>query len=70
MIKAMTAAMARLNKIWDVRNVTFCIKFRFYISFVVPIMLPGYETGTLFAELERQIQGIQMKFFRRLLRMS
>lgn len=65
-----TAAMARLNRIWRRKNISFATKFKLYRSLVVSIFLYGCETWTLLAESERKIQAFENKCLRRLLGIS
>ena len=45
-----TAAMVRLEKIWKAREIEFKLRYKFYKSLVLSILLYGYETWTLLEE--------------------
>ena len=65
-----TAAMARLGRIWKSSSISFRTKYSLYRALVLSILLYGCEAWTLLAETEKRIQAFEMKFWRRLLRIS
>lgn len=48
-IKAMTA-MARLKRMWNIRNVSFSTKYKLHKSTIVSILLCGWETWSLLTD--------------------
>ena len=62
-----TSAMARLNKVWRSRDISFTTKMRLYKALVVSILLYGCESWTMTAETTKRIQTFETKSFRRLL---
>ena len=69
-LAAATSAMAKLNKIWGSRTISFNTKLKLFKSLVLSILLYGCESWTLSAELEKRIQAFEMKSYRRLLHIS
>ncbi|XP_071491823.1 uncharacterized protein [Diadema antillarum] len=65
-IATATAAMARLNRIWE-SNICFKTKYMLFRSLVTSILLYGCETWTILAESEKRIQVFEWKCLRRLL---
>ena len=64
---SVTAAMARLNRIWRSNTNSFASKFMLYKSLVTSILLYGCETWTLLANSEKRIQAFETKCLRKLL---
>ena len=62
-----TAALTKLKIIWDNKNIDLSSKSRLLRSLVMSICLYSCETWTLTAEIERKIQTVEMRSFRRLL---
>ena len=60
------AALTKL-KIWDNKNIDLSSKVRLLRSLVMSIFLYSCETWALAAEIERKIQTVEIKSFRRLL---
>lgn len=65
-----TAALTKLKTIWKDRNISLSSKIRLLRSLVISIFLYACESWTLTAELERKIQAMEMRCFRRLLGIS
>ena len=49
------SAMARLNRIWWCKTISFTSKFECYKSLIASILLYGCETWTLFVDTEKRI---------------
>ena len=64
------AALAKLKPIWKDRNISLHTKVRLMRSLVISIFLYACETWTLTAELERRIESLEMRCFRRILNIS
>ena len=64
------AALIDLKIIWDDKNIDLSSKIRLLRSLVMSISLYSCETWTLTAEIERKIQTVEMRSFRRLLGIS
>ena len=64
------AAMARLNRIWRCKTISFASKFKLYKSLVTSTLPYGCETWTLLADSETRIQALETKCLRNLLRTS
>ena len=64
------AAFTKLNIIWDDKNIDLSSKIRLLRFLVMSILLYSCETWTLTAEIERKIQTVGMRSFRRLLGIS
>ena len=62
-----TAALAKLKTIWNDENIVISSKIRLMRSLVIFIFLYACESWTLTAELERRIQAMEMRCFRKLL---
>ncbi|KAI0207297.1 hypothetical protein LSAT2_008050 [Lamellibrachia satsuma] len=65
-----TAAMTRLKPIWKDKNITLRSKIRLMRSLVVSIFLYACETWTLTAELQRRVQAMEMRCYRKILCIS
>ena len=65
-----TAALSSLKKIWRDRNITLRSKIRLLRSLVISIFLYACESWTLTADLQRRIQAMDMRCYRRLLNIS
>ncbi|PVD26746.1 hypothetical protein C0Q70_14424 [Pomacea canaliculata] len=63
-LQAATAAMTRLNKIWNSGMISFTTKFPIYKSLVIPVLTYGCETWTLLSEQEKKIAAFEMKCYR------
>ena len=64
------AALTKLNIIWDDKNIDLSSKIRLLQSLVMSLFLYSCETWTLTAGIERKIQTVEMRSFRRLLGIS
>ena len=65
-----TAAMAKLQRVWKSKEISFPTKTKLYKALVVSILLYGCESWTLTAESTKKIQSFETKCFRRLLGIS
>ena len=65
-----TAALTRLKPLWNDRNITVSSKVRLMRSLVMSIFLYASETWTLSADLQKRIQAMEMRCFRKILRIS
>ena len=65
-----TTALTRLKPLWNDRNITVSSKIRLMRSLVMSIFLYACETWTLSADLQKRIQAMEMRCFRKILRIS
>ena len=65
-----TAALTRLKPVWNNRSIAISFKIRLVCSLVTSIFLYVCESWTLTAELQRRIQAVEMKCYRKILRIS
>ena len=65
-----TAALTRLKPIWIDKSISLSSKIRLMRSLVTIISLYACESWTLTAELERRIQAMEMRCYRKILRIS
>ena len=65
-----TAAVTKLKVIWNDKNIAISSKIRLMCSLVMPICLYACETWTITADIERRIQTLEMRCFRKLLGIS
>ena len=65
-----TAALTRLKPVWNDRSISFCSKIRLMRSLVTSIFLYACESWTLTAVLQRRIQAMEMRCYRKILRIS
>ncbi|PIK57015.1 endonuclease-reverse transcriptase [Apostichopus japonicus] len=65
-----TSAVTKLKLIWKDRNITLRSMIRLMRSLVTSIFLCACESWTLTADIERRIQAVEMRCFRRLLNIS
>ena len=65
-----TAALTRLIPVWNDRSISFSFKIRLMRSLVTSIFLHASESRTLTAEFQRRIQAMEMRFYRKILRIS
>ena len=65
-----TAALARLNPVWNDRSISLRSKIRLMRSLVTSIFLYACESRTLTAELQRRIQAMEIRCYRKILRIS
>ena len=64
------AAMTKLNKIWNSKNISFKTKLRLYGTLVKTIVLYGCETWTLMAVTESKLKAFENKCMRKILQSS
>ena len=64
------AALARLKIIWKDKNIRIKHKIRLMRALVMTIFLYACETWTLTAELQRRIQSLEFRCFRKILGIS
>ena len=62
--------MTRLKPIWKDKNIILRSKIRLMRSLVVSIFLYACETWTLTAELQRRVQAMKMRCYRKILCIS
>ena len=65
-----TAAMKRLKPMWKDKNITLPSNIRLMRSLVVSIFLYACETCTFTAELQRRVQPMEMRCYRKILCIS
>ena len=62
--------MTKLKVIWNDKNIAISSKIRLMRSLVMSIFLYACETWTITADIERRIQALEMRCFRKLLCIS
>ena len=65
-----TAALSRLKIIWRDKNISLASKVKLMWTLVLSTFLYTCESWTLTAEIERRIQALEMRCYRRLLNIS
>ena len=65
-----TAALTRLKPVWNDRSISLSSKIRLMRSLVSSIFLYACESWTLTAELQRRIQTMEMRCYRKILCIS
>ncbi|WP_419623994.1 hypothetical protein, partial [Thiolapillus sp.] len=65
-----TAALTRLKPIWIDKSISLSSKIRLMRSLVTSIFLYACESRTLTAELQRRIQAMEMRCYRKILHIS
>ena len=65
-----TAALTRLKLVWNDRSISLSSKIRLMLSLVTAIFLCACELWTLIAELQRRIQAMEIRCYRKILRIS
>ena len=65
-----TASMAKLNKFWSSKNISFVTKIKLYKTIVLSTLLYGCESWTLTANSTKSIQAFENKCDRRMLGIS
>ena len=63
-----TEALPWLKPVWNDRNISFSSKIQ--LTLVTSIFLNACESWTLTAELQRRIQAMEMRCYRKILRTS
>ena len=65
-----TAALSRLKIIWRYKNISLASKVKLMRTLILSTFLYARESWTLTAEIERRIQALEMRCYRRLLKIS
>ena len=65
-----TAALSRLKIIWRGKNISLATKVKLMRTLILSTFLYACESWTLTAEIERRIQALEMRCYRRLLNIS
>ena len=65
-----TAAVTKLKVIWNDKNIAISSKIRLMRSLAMSIFLYACEMWTITADIERRIQALEMRCFRKLLGIS
>ena len=65
-----TAALTRLKPVWNDRSISLSSKIQLMRSLVTSIFLYACESWTFTAELRRRIQAMEMRCYRKVLRIS
>ena len=65
-----TAALTRLKSVWIDKSISLSSKIRLMRFLVTSIFLYAYESWTLRAELQRRIQAMDMRCYRKILHIS
>ena len=65
-----TSIMAKLDKIWKNKNISFPTKMRLYRALVLSTLLYDCESWTMTAETTKRVQTFETKCFRRILGIS
>ena len=65
-----TAALTKLKTVWNDRSISLSSKIRLMRSLVTSVYLYACESWTLTAGLQRRIQAMEMRCYRKILRIS
>ena len=65
-----TAALTRLKQVWNDRSIFLSSKIQLMHSLVTSIFLLACEPWTLTAELQKRIQAMEMRCYRKILSIS
>ena len=65
-----TAALTRFKPVWNDKSTSLGSKIRLMLSLVTSIFLYACESWTLTAELQRRIQAMEMRCYRKILSIS
>ena len=65
-----TAALTRLKPVWNDRSLSLSSKIQWMRSLVTSIFQYVCESWTLIAELQRRIQAMEIRCYRKILRIS
>ena len=65
-----TAALTRLKPVWIDKSISLSSKIRLLCSLVTSIFLYACEPWTLTAELQKRIQAMEMRCYRKILHIS
>ena len=63
-----TAALSRLKIIWREKNISLASKVKLMRTLILSTVLYACESWTLTAEMEKRVQALEMRCYRRLLR--
>ena len=63
----MTAALTRMKPVWNDRSISHSSKIRLMCSLVTSIFLYACDSWTLTAELQRRIQAMEIRCYRKIL---
>ena len=66
----MTAASTRLKQVWNDRSISLCSEIRLMRSLVTSIFLCTCESWTLTVEPQRIIRAMEVRCYRKILRIS
>ena len=66
-ITQITAALTGLKPVWNDRSISLSSKIGLMRYFVISIFLYACESWTLTAELQRRIQAMEMRCYRKIL---
>ena len=69
-ISQTTEALFRLKSIWRDKNISLASKVKLMRTLILSTFLYAYESWTVTAEIERRIQALEMRCYRRLLNIS
>ena len=65
-----TAALTRLKPVWNDRSISLSSKIQLLRSLVTPIFLYACESWTLTVDLQRRLREMEMRCYRKILRLS
>ena len=65
-----TAVLTRLKPVWKDSSGSLVSKIRLMRSLVTSIFLYAWESWTLTAELQRRMKAMEMRYYRKILRIS
>ena len=65
-----TAALTRLTPVWKDMSISISSKIRLMRSLVTSIFVYTFKSWTLTAELQKRIQAMEMRYYRKILRIS
>ena len=65
-----TSTMAKLDKVWRSKDISFPTKMKLYRALVLSTLLYGCESWTMTAETTKRVQSFETKCFRRMLGIS
>ena len=69
-IAQVTATLTRLKPVWNDRSISLSSKIRLMSFIVTSIFLYACESWTLTEELQRRMQAMEMRCYRKILRIS
>ena len=65
-----TSTMAKLDKVWRSKDISFPTKMKLYRALALSTLLYGCESWTMTAETTKRVQSFETKCFRRMLGIS